>query len=696
MTDLITRKATKELPAQQRDASFRPGTFNEADNTVEIVISAGARVRRTDWWSGNRYDEELVVSAESVDLSRVEAGAVQVLDNHRVYGGVESVLGVVTKAWFEGDQLIGTVRLSSDPAKAGAVGDIKAGVLRATSVGYTVQRYEVTEAEAREDGGSGELWRATRWMPQEVSFVTVPADPAAGTRGLPGNAASTATNTPAASDRATAAPCEFVTRGAATSSPKEPPMSQDKKAPATSDAAQQPVAERQAAAPAAAPAAAAPAAAAPQPVQTFQADRAAEIAELCTRHGVAHMAADLLRRGADLPTAKDAILTAIATRDAAAGGHQNTRVETVRDETETRMAGMQQALLARLDPSVKLDDNGRHYRGLSLLDMGREHLEACGVQTRGMHRMELAAQVFSMRSAGYHTSSDFGALFTNVADRRLARAYTAYPATYTAWARQGASLSDFKPVEIVGMGSGVDLLKVNEHGEFKYGTFDGSLERYQLATFGRIIAITRQALINDDLRSFDRAVELFGTSAKRLENSLVYNQLTSNAAMGDGKPLFHADHGNLLTGAGSALSVDGLKAARKAMRGQKNKEGQPISVSPKYLIVPAELESLAYQLTSSAYTPVKLEDVNDFRAGGRTPLEVIVDPLLDVASTTAWYLASDSAVIDTVEYAYLEGANGPQTETRVGFEVDGTEVKCRLDFAAKALDWRGIVKANGA
>lgn len=36
------------------------------------------------------------------------------------------------------------------------------------------------------------------------------------------------------------------------------------------------------------------------------------------------------------------------------------------------------------------------------------------------------------------------------------------------------------------------------------------------------------------------------------------------------------------------------------------------------------------------------------------------------------------------------------TETRTGFEVDGLEIKARHDFAAKAIDWRGLYRNPGA
>ena len=49
------------------------------------------------------------------------------------------------------------------------------------------------------------------------------------------------------------------------------------------------------------------------------------------------------------------------------------------------------------------------------------------------------------------------------------------------------------------------LLKVSEGGEFKRGTIAESKESYRIETYGRVVAITRQVLINDDLDAFTRA-----------------------------------------------------------------------------------------------------------------------------------------------------------------------------------------------
>jgi hypothetical protein len=77
-------------------------------------------------------------------------------------------------------------------------------------------------------------------------------------------------------------------------------------------------------------------------------------------------------------------------------------------------------------------------------------------------------------------------------------------------------------------------------------------------------------------------------------------------------------------------------------------------------------------------------------------LAVIAEPRLDpVSGAVPWYLFASPAAIDTLEYAYLEGQEGVFIESRMGFDVDGVEIKARLDFGAKAIDWRGIHKNSG-
>jgi phage major head subunit gpT-like protein len=306
------------------------------------------------------------------------------------------------------------------------------------------------------------------------------------------------------------------------------------------------------------------------------------------------------------------------------------------------------------------------------------------------------------RSGGSLTTSDFASLLANVMNKRLRQGYEENPSSYSMWARRAPNAPDFKSMQVTQLGAAPDLLQTNEHGEFKYGSMTDGKETYSMLTYGRIVSLSRQAVINDDLRGFDRLISAFGFSAARLENRTVYAILTANAALSDTGNLFNSTavttaggHANL-TGSGTVISVANLAIARAAMRVQKGLQSEELNIAPRYLIVPAALEQIAYQFTSNQYVPALAASINEFRAGGRTSLEPVVEAILDANSATAWYLAADTGQIDTVEYCYLDGAEGPVIESELGFEVDGISYKCRLDFAAKAIDFRGLYKNPGA
>ena len=97
------------------------------------------------------------------------------------------------------------------------------------------------------------------------------------------------------------------------------------------------------------------------------------------------------------------------------------------------------------------------------------------------------------------------------------------------------------------LGGAPDLLKVNEGGEFKYGTMGESKETYQLATYGRIMALTRQTLINDDLDAFTRIPAAFGASAADLESDMVYALLTGAVTNALNMPSISAEEAVRLT-----------------------------------------------------------------------------------------------------------------------------------------------------
>ncbi len=636
--------------------------------TAELVFTSGAPVQRYDYFRDRPYLEQLVVEPGAVRLGRLERGA-PLLNTHGSYD-LSQVLGVVESPAINDG--LGTVQatFSRREEVAGYVRDVLDKIIRNVSVGYVRHRMEMI---APASDGAPWVYRVVDWEPMEVSLVPIPADLDSQVRSHDGAA-------PNQKNLKTYA-CEVIETRSAQSNAEaqadairaaahlQKGKTMDEKT-VTGGATATPI----------------------QPTQVVD-TRAADIAELCARHNVPALAAQLIRSGATTEAAGLAVLSELAHRDAASGGHRNVgRIETVRDEMEVRMAGIEQAILHRVSAGTKLDENGRQYRGLSLIEMGREFLEAHGQSTRGMDRMALAGRMLTFRAAGPMGTSDFPTLFANVANKRLRAAYDENAGTYALWARRAPNAPDFKNMNVVQLAGAPDLLQINEAGEFKYGSMSDGGETYAILTYGRIVSLSRQAIVNDDLRAFERIVSAFGFAARRLENRTVYAQLTANAAMADGVALFHANHGNLITS--SALAIATLGAGRTAMRLQKGLQSEELNLAPSYLIVPAALEQTAYNLTSANYVPSTKAEINEFRAGGRTAVTPIVEPVLDANSATAWYLAANSTQVDTVEYCYLDGAEGPVIESEVGFETDGVSYKARLDFAAKAIDYRGVLKAT--
>jgi len=338
-----------------------------------------------------------------------------------------------------------------------------------------------------------------------------------------------------------------------------------------------------------------------------------------------------------------------------------------------------EALYARANPGHELSEPARRYANESMVDIARDCLRRSGATITGLSSGELATRAL-------HTTSDFPLILGDAVNRTLREAYRAAPSGLRMVARQ-TTARDFRAKHRVQLGEAPTLEKVSESGEYTRGTMAEARETYSLDTFGRIIGISRQAIINDDLGAFANLSGRIGAAAASFEAMQLVKLIEANGAMSDGIALFHGDHGNLAD-SGAALNETTLSAARLAMRKQTGLSGDMIDVTPRYLVVPPDLETTAEKLLSTVQA-AKTDDVNPFAR-----LTLIVEPRL--TSETRWYVAADPATVDGLEYAYLEGAPGPQTETRQGFEVDGVEVKVRLDFGAGFVDWRGFYRNDGA
>jgi phage major head subunit gpT-like protein len=410
-------------------------------------------------------------------------------------------------------------------------------------------------------------------------------------------------------------------------------------------------------------------------------------------------AQNLINNGVNLNDSRAKIIEELAKRsDATATETQHTgRVDFGTDARDKMRASLQNAIEYRSGVAgAKLNDGGREFAGMTLLEMGREVMTRTGSKIVGADRMELAALALGMRverfsGPGYAGTTDFPYVLANVMNKSLRAAYEAYPQTWKPIA-MGTTVTDFKAKYVNQLSESPTPVEVPASGEFKYVKLTDKRESYAIKTYGNIIALNRQAIINDDLSAFNRIPSLQGRACAMMESDIVWALITSNPTMGaDSTALFHANHGNLAA-SGTVINQTSMGAMRAAMRVQKNVQSiEYLNVEPRYIAVPAAIETVALQQTSQQFVPQQGSNVNTFKN-----LNVIVEPRLDANSATAWYGFADPSQVAIIEYAYLAGQEGIYTEMRVGFDVDGVEMKVREDFGAQILDWRGCYKNVGA
>ncbi|WP_347270991.1 prohead protease/major capsid protein fusion protein [Rhizorhabdus histidinilytica] len=644
-------------PMMMRAASVRPQSYREEDHSVEICWSTGAAGLRFDWYDGEYYIEELSMEPSAVRLDRLNAGAVS-LDSHQTYS-LRSVLGSIVPgtAHLENGEGIARVRLSRAPNVADIVQNIVDGHIRNVSVGYNVYQYLRTE-----EPGQRPHMLATDWEPTEVSFVTVPFDAGAQVR--------------TRSAEQGGYPCTI--RGAAAAS-QENDMPDPVIEPAA-DTAPPVEQNRTQVTPPTPPAPTA------QPAIT-----ATRILERCGRSDDlgSEFAAELIRENESTPLSEADFERRISDRliERRAQPPLDVRAGRTLTESDGYRRAIETAVILRADPSVQVEaadaEAAREFRGMSLMELSRDYLERTGIRTGGMGRLELAGAALGLRY-GAMTTSDFANALSNATSRRVREAYAAAPQTFGPIVSRG-TLPDFKDTNIIGLGDAPQLLLVKENAEFTYGALADTGMTYRLQTYGRIIAITRQALINDDKQLFGRIPAMFGRKAADLESDLVWGTLVGNPTLADGIALFHASHGNLMTGA--AITVASVGLAEQAMLNQTSAEGGYLTIRPQYLIVGTAKKVEAQQFLT-AVAAAQTSNVNPFPG----TLTLIVEPRIPGNS---WYLAADPAAADTIEFSHLDGQESLFTETQPGFDVDGVKTKARLDVGAAPIDYRGLVKNPG-
>ena len=686
--------------------------IDESSRSVELSFSSANGIKQYDFWHDEWYSEVLEHSERAVILTRLTEIGVGLFnhDSDKVVGRLSDVRleektgKCYCRLTFDMDEFADTVYEK-----------VRSGTLKGVSVGFRVYKWEeIKTGKTSRDGIKGPARIARKWEPIEVSIVSCPADPSVGVgRSIVGEEYKErgvvnfkkqvqealrklhsgdftreqfdaelrgilAGVDPEEMDEAARFISDVRSATGEEDDKKEPSEEDKKKNSEDDEDAKEEKSEDE------------------EKKEENKAKRgladerkrSSEISAVCARFGVSPSdTARFISNGTPLVD----VYRAVTERSAQADGNGlpigRSVVERGEDERDKYRRAVTDGMRMRTGAVFENPAPGANeFRHLSLLELARDVLERHGEHgARRLPAMETAARAFS--------TSDFPAIMSNLANVTLQAAYTEVPSTWRGWCRVG-SANDFKAQHRVRMGELPELEPVLEAGEYKMADMLETKDSFSIGTFGKKFALTRQAIINDDLGAFTRIPQLFGTASSRTINRAVYKLLKSNPKIAeDGKPVFHADHNNL--GEASALSIGAFDAARIAMRRQtglrKDKDKITMNITPSFLLLPPELETLAMQIL---YSDTDLRYAN---ANVKNPFRNAFTPIVEAElEAWEWFLVAAPSMIDTIEVAFLGGMQSPTLEQQQGWNVDGIEYKVRLDFGVWLYEHRGLYKNPGA
>jgi len=338
-----------------------------------------------------------------------------------------------------------------------------------------------------------------------------------------------------------------------------------------------------------------------------------------------------------------------------------------------------------------------------LRHIGMRELVATCARMEGHHVPPVFGDGTATIRAGFSTMSLPG-IMENVMNKTMLDAYQVSEIVAFSLCRAG-SVSDFKEVtryRLLGTGG---FEKVAPDGELKQGKLGEQKYTNKAETYGQMLMLTRQDIINDDLQAFMDIPREMGRSGAESIDDLFFTLLLANPGN-----FFSTNNKNFLSGVDTAFGPDSLTAGKTQFRKQKAgpgtaaKDQKSINIRPEILFVPVEIETDAELLIGAAQimidgstTKTKMPTDNPHR----NKYQVVSAPHLSDTfytgnSAKAWYLFANPNVIAAFELVFLNGRREPVIErVEAPANMLGMGFRGYIDVGVKEQDPRGAVKVKG-
>lgn len=653
------KKQTVSGPNLSRSITADASIIDEKSRRVRLSFSSEAPYLRASLFN-DPWIEVLGHDPGEIDMSRFDSGSVPLLWGHDDQSR-DSNVGIAEKGFLKDQRGYADVRFSSRADVEPLFRDVTEGIVPNVSVKYRI--LERTLIKKNEDGP--DEYRVTRWMPLEISLVSVPADDSVGV---------------GRSD-------DEVTRSfTVTDIPQteERNMSDEQRpaVPAITER-QESVAAQVVSAPSDMTRSIAEASCA---AVNAERARVSEITELARKAGMDEATVrKFVDDGATVEAVRSAVLDALVSRDQANRPQMTAGRDSIDKENDQALHALLARAGERIDGKV-IDLQGNDFRSASLLDLAKRSLERVGVRTNGLDKMEIAARAITQ------TTSDFPILMGNVLNKSLLGAYALVPDTWRLFCKVG-SVSDFRPNYRYRGGAFGNLATVPEAGEYTYGSIsDAERNPITAVTKGKMIGLSRQAIINDDLGALVDMSKDLGRSAARTIESDVYTYLASNPTLADTGALFNSTAVTTAGGHANITSYVAPSVTSIALQGQlmasQTYAGDYVDVRPTIFLGPIGLAADVQLLNDSQFDPADNKFMKPNQVRGFFS-KVIGSPRI---TGSVWYVFADPNIEPVLEVAFLNGQQSPYLEMRQGWNVDGVEWKVRLDYGVGAVGFRGARK----
>lgn len=634
--------------------------FNAESRSAKLSFASETPIR--DYWYGK---EILRVNDNAMGSERFKAGVMPVLFNHNR----NQVIARVDKLWTENGRAYADITFDDDEFSESIMRKVASGSLRGVSVGYDITDYSILKRdETSSDGIEGPALIGDKWEAFEISIVSIPADASVGvgrSRLYDPNYFRTL-GEGKESDPEDGDILEDIDPSESSRAKKGGEQKADEKGDGEKMTPEEREAlEREAKANA--------------KKEEFQ--RQNNIRILCRNLKIEEkdMEEMLSDENCTIEKANERALAIMQERYKPTDPPKGQVTE---DEADKKRAAIVDGLFLRHGGVLEKPAPGaEEFRNRRFVDIARMVLEDAG--ERGIN--VLTEREILKRALT--TTSALSVIADNIAHKSMSSGYVEVGTTYQEWTQTGSN-SDFKKAKRYLIYDAMAPVQIPEGGEFSYSELQDASVGVQLATYGDATNFSREMMINDDLNVLTEVPRLMRASMERYKNYLAYQALVKAEN-------YSSEKGNL--GTAAALSVKSLGEAKKLMRKQKLGEKMVLNIVPKYLIIPAALETTAEQLLTSTADPEgKNSGVSNPANRTRSKLELIVDATLDeLSGETAYYLVATKGQVHTIEVCYLNGNSAPIIETGTDFNTLGIKFRMYHDFAINVLDTRGLVKNAG-